>query len=174
MAAVQNEEPQRERRDRAADQPRGNACAGHRAPACWEQSGARQRRDGQAGSGERCSPHVATLARAWKWVLVLCFAALPSALMQQCAPEYIAFPREQCTEPCPAPDSARCGYDTTMYVERGDTSYCCLCVPSGQGQYQPFLCPGSAQPRPASPKVSLQRKNLRFLLLSRQRTSASC
>lgn len=148
---VRNEEPRRGRRHRDADAlPRGSACAGHGAPAnCCEQSSWAHQRWG--GSRSK-SGH--TLARAWKCVLVLCFAGLPSALMQQCSPEYIAFPKHQCTEPCPAPESARCGYDTTIYVDRGGTDYCCLCVPSGQGQYQPFLCPGSAQPRPASPKVS--------------------
>ena len=85
-------------------------------------------------------------------VLALCLIGLPMAVRtQNCPHDYIAWPREQCTQRCPA--AFKCSYDASRTVTRYQADYCCLCVSDGQGNYEAFMCAGSAKPRPAGRQV---------------------
>ena len=85
-------------------------------------------------------------------VLALCLIGHPMAVRtQNCPHDYIAWPREQCTQRCPA--AFKCSYDASRTVTRYQADYCCLCVSDGQGNYEAFMCAGSAKPRPAGRQV---------------------
>lgn len=86
-------------------------------------------------------------------VACLAFLHVVGGLSSQCSQDYIAWPQEQCTLPCPE-QQVRCGYDTTIPVTRYQSEYCCLCIPSDAGTYKPFLCAGSAWPQPTPAEVS--------------------
>ena len=88
-------------------------------------------------------------------VIVLYLMGISPVLMQQCEHDYISWPREQCTQPCPATENVQCGYDTAAKVTRYQSDYCCLCVAIDGGAFKPFLCPGSANPSPATRQVSV-------------------
>ncbi len=80
-----------------------------------------------------------------------CLVGLPAARAQFCEHDYIAWPREQCTLPCPV--EMKCSYNSVRTVKRYAADYCCLCNGDGQGRYWASMCPGSARPPPAARQV---------------------
>ena len=107
-------------------------------------------------------------------MLALCLIGLPIAVRaQNCQRDYIAWPREQCTQRCPA--AVKCSYDTDRTVTRYQADYCCLCVSDGQGTYEAFMCAGSASPRPANRQVPCRAQSHARVNHSRRRwTDKGC
>ena len=103
----------------------------------------------------------ACLQGARGWALILCLLmGLPLVVVQQCGRQYIEWPRQQCTWPCPHRHSVCKGSSTVINIDVDESSYCCLCVLNERGSaYEAVLCPGSAEPRPNPTGTTVQQYN---------------